>query len=385
MTPDFPRVSISRYAALAAAAFACACGFAFAGPSTEIEPNDTLPGTSPSTGPILPPGGTIQGSITPGDRDFIRFTVPGIDPPAEGLPTLSRRVFEVAANGDVVLDLIEPSTGRVLASSDDAPLAVAGGGPGSARCAFELLEASSTPTEWTVAVRGFWPDAGFNYEVRYIVEPVAPPLALALQPAAPVFVLDTVAPASSRWYALSLSDPGWLRVTLTPTGQFAPDVAFAVIDDSGATLAFADDATDLQVDYWQSPDSSLEGTVYIVVAPASVRTTLGVPAPAMGSEPPPLWDRDGVGPGEDAGWTLVTGPGGFDRVPGGSYRIDFEYGMPSGPCLADIDQNGGIDGGDLGAFFILFEAGDPAADLDLNGGVDGGDLAVFFEHFEAGC
>lgn len=54
------------------------------------------------------------------------------------------------------------------------------------------------------------------------------------------------------------------------------------------------------------------------------------------------------------------------------------------PCAADYDQNGGVDGGDLGAFFADFEQGLPCADVDGNGGVDGGDLGTFFTLFEAG-
>lgn len=54
------------------------------------------------------------------------------------------------------------------------------------------------------------------------------------------------------------------------------------------------------------------------------------------------------------------------------------------PCAADYDQNGGVDGGDLAAFFFDFEAGDTCADVDQNGGVDGGDLAFFFRFFEQG-
>lgn len=54
-------------------------------------------------------------------------------------------------------------------------------------------------------------------------------------------------------------------------------------------------------------------------------------------------------------------------------------------CVADFDFNGGVDGGDLAAFFAAFEAGDSSADIDANGGVDGGDLAAFFTAFEAGC
>jgi hypothetical protein len=53
-------------------------------------------------------------------------------------------------------------------------------------------------------------------------------------------------------------------------------------------------------------------------------------------------------------------------------------------CAADYDGNGGVDGGDLGAFFTDFESGLDCADVDGNGGIDGGDLATFFLLFEAG-
>ena len=53
-------------------------------------------------------------------------------------------------------------------------------------------------------------------------------------------------------------------------------------------------------------------------------------------------------------------------------------------CAADYDQNGGVDGGDLAAFFADFEAGETCADVDGNGGVDGGDLGFFFFVFEQG-
>ena len=41
-------------------------------------------------------------------------------------------------------------------------------------------------------------------------------------------------------------------------------------------------------------------------------------------------------------------------------------------------------GGDLAAFFIAFQEGDETADMDQNGGVDGGDLALFLDWHEAG-
>lgn len=70
-------------------------------------------------------------------------------------------------------------------------------------------------------------------------------------------------------------------------------------------------------------------------------------------------------------------PGLIDRA--------FARGYTRCGCLADFDGNGGVDGGDLAAFFAAFEDGDASADTDANGGVDGGDLSTFFEAFEAGC
>lgn len=54
-------------------------------------------------------------------------------------------------------------------------------------------------------------------------------------------------------------------------------------------------------------------------------------------------------------------------------------------CIADFDDDGGVSGNDIGAFFTMFEAGDPAADVNGSGGIDAADIATFFAAFEAGC
>ncbi|MBS0195425.1 MAG: immunoglobulin domain-containing protein [Planctomycetes bacterium] len=54
------------------------------------------------------------------------------------------------------------------------------------------------------------------------------------------------------------------------------------------------------------------------------------------------------------------------------------------PCTADFDASGGIDGSDVEAFFIAWEAADPGADADCSGGVDGADVETFFRGWEAG-
>jgi hypothetical protein len=61
---------------------------------------------------------------------------------------------------------------------------------------------------------------------------------------------------------------------------------------------------------------------------------------------------------------------------------------PSGPacpaCAADFDQDGGVTGADVEAFFLAFELGDPCGDTDADGGVTGADVEAFFIAFEAG-
>jgi hypothetical protein len=54
------------------------------------------------------------------------------------------------------------------------------------------------------------------------------------------------------------------------------------------------------------------------------------------------------------------------------------------PCPADFNQDGGVDGQDINAFFEAWEQGDSAADVNFDGGVDGQDINAFFEVWEAG-
>lgn len=53
-------------------------------------------------------------------------------------------------------------------------------------------------------------------------------------------------------------------------------------------------------------------------------------------------------------------------------------------CYADYDQNGGVDGADVEAFFTDWQAGLSAADTNEDGGVDGQDVQVFFVQWQAG-
>ncbi|MBX3410522.1 MAG: hypothetical protein KF859_11625, partial [Phycisphaeraceae bacterium] len=53
-------------------------------------------------------------------------------------------------------------------------------------------------------------------------------------------------------------------------------------------------------------------------------------------------------------------------------------------CPADFNQDGGIDGADVSAFFQAWEEGSCDADVNSDGGVDGEDVNTFFFYWEAG-
>lgn len=54
------------------------------------------------------------------------------------------------------------------------------------------------------------------------------------------------------------------------------------------------------------------------------------------------------------------------------------------PCFSDFNQDGGIDGDDVIAFFAAWELGGDDADVNADGGVDGMDIAAFFARWELG-
>ena len=54
------------------------------------------------------------------------------------------------------------------------------------------------------------------------------------------------------------------------------------------------------------------------------------------------------------------------------------------PVIADFNQDGGVDGADVDAFFSEWEAGNSTADTNQDGGVDGSDIDFFFAAWEAG-
>jgi hypothetical protein len=82
----------------------------------------------------------------------------------------------------------------------------------------------------------------------------------------------------------------------------------------------------------------------------------------------------------DGSSTYLIRVGGYGPAAGsGHLHIDFSL-----PCAADFNQDGGIDGADVSAFFAAWEAGDSSADVNQDGGTDGADVSAFFAVWEAG-
>ncbi len=114
-----------------------------------------------------------------------------------------------------------------------------------------------------------------------------------------------------------------------------------------------------------TPTSPLESGTYSVTMNAAALTTVTAGIALDGEVNSP-----------------VAFPSG-DGQPGGNTVVTFT--IEAAPCPADFNQDGGIDGVDVEAFFIAWQAAEPEADINTDGGVDGGDVETFFLLWSAGA
>lgn len=81
------------------------------------------------------------------------------------------------------------------------------------------------------------------------------------------------------------------------------------------------------------------------------------------------------------GIPLADGVNGLEA--GGLALPDDIFGTP--PCPADVNLDGGIDGGDVEFFFEAWVNALPLGDFNSDGGIDGSDVDAFFARWSAGC
>jgi len=84
--------------------------------------------------------------------------------------------------------------------------------------------------------------------------------------------------------------------------------------------------------------------------------------------------------------TTVAGWGVMDQLSLSTFPNSFGFiaYLPR-VCRVDLDNTGGVDGGDVEAFFTLWEDGLPQADFDRSGEVEGNDIAAFLSAWQVGC
>jgi hypothetical protein len=89
----------------------------------------------------------------------------------------------------------------------------------------------------------------------------------------------------------------------------------------------------------------------------------------------------GGGTGEANYPSFFTKENAIAEVAGYTARLEFDVTVYPG---ADFNSDGGVDGGDVEAFFVAWQAGENIADFNIDGGVDGGDVEAFFIAWEQG-
>ncbi len=144
----------------------------------------------------------------------------------------------------------------------------------------------------------------------------------------------------------------------------------------------------------QPPNTSIQGNCYRTAL--SARIAAGrTAAQAIADLDLVDSDGDGVPNGEEINMVRADLPGQIGYNPGlvgdlgtdpcGTNTTAPVTRQPETPpppaCVGDFNNDGGVDGSDIEAFFLAWEVGDSIADVNQ----DGGDIEYFFVRWQAGC
>jgi len=200
-------------------------------------------------------------------------------------------------------------------------------------------------------------------------------------------IVGNLESASADMYRFDICDPGLFSAS--SVGGTNIDTQLFLFDSSGLGIVFNDDAPGLFV-----LQSSLTST--FITSPGTYYLAISTyDTDPLTEESLPIWNDvpfaverapDGTG----AGGTVAQWE--FDEfADDGSYTIFLTGVVATGacggtcpPCTADFNQDGGVTGDDVEAFFFAFSEGDACGDVNLDGGVTGDDVGFFFLLFEGG-
>ena len=180
---------------------------------------------------------------------------------------------------------------------------------------------------------------------------------------------NVVLPVGSNSLTLTVTDTDGatrtdeviVRVNGLPVADAGADQTVTDVDNSGGEIVLLDGSTSTD-DVGITRYRWLDGVIVLSdLATPTASVSLPVGATTVTLE---VTDSDSVVVADTA---LIT----------------VEAGAPL--CVGDYNQDGGVTGDDIAAFFTDYEAGSGGADVNQDGGITGDDISAFFAAYESGC
>lgn len=253
------------------------------------------------------------------------------------------------------------------------------------------------------AVGGIWPgypDATTVFPQRYEIDYVRAyreiPISQRLTNAGFEQTVNSNQPAGWQRYGNAYSEPG-VPYSGTRSGKL-----YGNFTGTFSSSGLYQDATASEGQTWAAYASFLNrgsdamqagNTASIVIEFRNAANQLvgQTSAPALSvSSPTDSYQRVKVVSTAPAGATRARCLIRFDQpanAGGAAFFDDVMFGPIDCPfCLADFNQDGGVDGGDVESFFVAWSSGGPSGDANQDGGVDGTDVEAFYVAWaQGGC
>ncbi|MBS0195134.1 MAG: hypothetical protein JSR77_00085 [Planctomycetes bacterium] len=250
--------------------------------------------------------------------------------------------------------------------------------------------------------------AWISVDNRFAYDPTFDSVRTSYDPADPQYLPDGDTGKPMELFAVGFRN-GWTGVTFQENSPFSPYPPFPPREGVRSAFPALYDAAGVATDVSRQVRQKFEAHPLAVGQTDAVQPGELVPAGAMFT-----FDIDASDPIAQAYFSrafnsgrvplIITslnpasgGPGGGTGDPNYpafftkenataqllGYAVHMDLSVAAYPG-ADFNLDGGIDGADIEAFFVAWEAGDGIADFNMDGGVDGNDVQAFFIAWEHG-
>ncbi|MBS0198262.1 MAG: hypothetical protein JSR77_16035 [Planctomycetes bacterium] len=175
-------------------------------------------------------------------------------------------------------------------------------------------------------------------------------------------------------------------------GSYPFDNRGATTDGSAAGICLNASDNNVNQDLWYIYQASCNGTVTVNTCGSSFDTKVAAyTGTSCGNTSPIACNDDFCGPsGVQSQITFDALAGDLFLIRVGGWLSNTGCGVLNvscngcAVCAADYNQDGGVDGSDVNAFFFDWEGGLPCADVNQDGGIDGQDVDYFYSVWERG-